>query len=64
MDLGHTEWRKSSLSGGGGELDDEECVEIAFAPGRVGVRDSKNVAGGALVVTEGAWRSALRSLLS
>ncbi|HVK25272.1 MAG TPA: DUF397 domain-containing protein [Actinokineospora sp.] len=57
------EWRKSSRSGGGGD-DDEECVEVAFAPGLVGVRDSKNIGAGALVVTEGAWRSALRSLLS
>ena len=38
-------WRKSSYSGGGGG----ECVEVAFPPARVAVRDSKNPEGPVLV---------------
>ncbi|MBC6450085.1 DUF397 domain-containing protein [Actinokineospora xionganensis] len=57
MDLDHARWRKSSRSGSGGEND--ECVEVAFVPGTVGVRDSKKPEAGALVVSEQAWRSAL-----
>ena len=45
-------WRKSSYSGGS-----SNCVEVAGGlPGAVGVRDSKDPAGPALVVTPGAWR--------
>jgi len=39
------QWRKSSYSTG---VDDETCVELARFPSGVGVRDSKNPAGGAL----------------
>lgn len=35
-------WFKSSRSGGNGGA----CVEVAFAAGTVGVRDSKEVTGG------------------
>ncbi|HWO59819.1 MAG TPA: DUF397 domain-containing protein [Umezawaea sp.] len=38
-------WRKSTYSGGGGS----ECVELAFPPARVAVRDSKNPEGPVLV---------------
>jgi uncharacterized protein DUF397 len=46
-------WRKSSYSGGAGN-----CVEIAGnLPGAVGVRDSKDPAGPALVFTPRTWRA-------
>ncbi|AOS61550.1 DUF397 domain-containing protein [Actinoalloteichus hymeniacidonis] len=38
-------WRKSSRSENGGN-----CVEIGHAPGLVGIRDTKNRAGGTLHV--------------
>ncbi|WP_440582129.1 DUF397 domain-containing protein [Streptomyces flavofungini] len=45
-------WRKSSYSSNGSEGD---CVEVAHASGRVHVRDSKEVLGPQLAVTESAW---------
>lgn len=60
MDLDHARWRKSSRSGSGDE-DTDECVEVAFVPGTVGVRDSKKPEAGALVVSEQTWRAALAS---
>ncbi|MGH3774061.1 MAG: DUF397 domain-containing protein [Pseudonocardiaceae bacterium] len=45
-------WRKSSRSNGGGY----DCVEVAVVPGRVGVRDSKDRSGPALVFPPSAWR--------
>nr|WP_130347809.1 DUF397 domain-containing protein [Herbihabitans rhizosphaerae] len=41
----HTAWRKSSFSG-----NDANCVEVAFAPLAVGLRDSKNASAGQLAV--------------
>ncbi|WP_280422455.1 DUF397 domain-containing protein [Nocardia carnea] len=50
-DLSGAEWFKSSRSQGG-----NECVEAAHLDGgRVGVRDSKNPTGPALVFTPGEW---------
>nr|WP_246461541.1 DUF397 domain-containing protein [Nocardia transvalensis] len=44
-------WFKSSRSASNGQ-----CVEVAFLDGgRVGVRDSKNPDGPALVFTPGEW---------
>ncbi|WP_067532740.1 DUF397 domain-containing protein [Nocardia crassostreae] len=52
-DLAAARWFKSSRSGAG-----KECVEVAFlADERVGVRDSKNPAGPALVFGAGEWDS-------
>lgn len=52
-DLTRAIWRKSSYSGQAGN-----CVEMAGnLPGVVGVRDSKNPDGPALVVTPQAWRA-------
>ncbi|WP_330251564.1 DUF397 domain-containing protein [Nocardia sp. NBC_00565] len=51
MDLVGAQWFKSARSGAG-----KDCVEVAFlGSGRVGVRDSKNPCGPALVFTTGAW---------
>lgn len=51
VDLSGAKWFKSSHSGGG-----EECVEVAFIErGIVGVRDSKNPSGPALVFSSGEW---------
>jgi hypothetical protein len=52
-DISGLVWFKSSYSGGN---DGESCVEIAATPGRVHVRDSKNVpAGPRLALTPAAW---------
>ena len=45
-------WRKSSYSGTQGS-----CVEVAYASDVVGVRDTKNRDGGALLVAADAWRA-------
>lgn len=47
-----TAWRTSSRSNG-----ERDCVEVAVVPGRVGVRDSKDRSGPALVVDPSAWRA-------
>ncbi|QIS20275.1 DUF397 domain-containing protein [Nocardia terpenica] len=50
-ELGTAEWFKSSRSSGG-----HECVEVAhLGNGMVGVRDSKNQSGPALIFTPGEW---------
>ncbi|MGW4030677.1 DUF397 domain-containing protein [Streptomyces sp. NPDC004838] len=46
-------WFKSSYSGGTGN----DCVEIAHLAPRVGIRDSKDKQGSALVVPASAWLS-------
>jgi hypothetical protein len=53
-DLSRAIWRKSAQSGGTGG----NCVEVARnLPGVVAVRDSKDAAGPALVLTPGAWET-------
>jgi hypothetical protein len=50
-DLSRAAWFKSSRSHGG-----SECVEAAHLDnGHVGVRDSKNPTGPALIFTPGEW---------
>ncbi|UFS96993.1 DUF397 domain-containing protein [Nocardia huaxiensis] len=49
-DLTDAEWFKSSRSGGG-----QECVEVAFLADAVGVRDSKDPTGPALVFAPQVW---------
>jgi hypothetical protein len=52
MDLTRAQWRKASYSTTNGGA----CVEVARnLPGAVAVRDSKDPAGGALVVSPAAW---------
>lgn len=49
--LSDAQWFKSSHSGG-----NNECVEVAWLEaGQVGVRDSKNPTGPALIFTSTAW---------
>ena len=50
MDLSQVRWFKSSRSGSA-----TNCVEVAFGTGAVGVRDSKNPAGPALVLAADVW---------
>lgn len=45
-------WRKSGRSS-----PDGDCVEVAVVPSQVGVRDSKDRSGPALVFTPSAWRA-------
>ena len=57
-DLSQAEWRKSRRSSGG-----NGCVEVARnLPGVVGVRDSKDPDGPALVVGPEDWRTFLTQL--
>jgi hypothetical protein len=51
VDLAGAKWFKSSHSGGG-----KDCVEVAHLDeGAVGVRDSKNPTGPALVFSPSEW---------
>jgi hypothetical protein len=53
MDLTRAEWRKASYSANAGN-----CVEVAGnLPGVVAVRDSKDPAGPALVLSSAQWRT-------
>lgn len=59
MDLTGARWRKSSKSGNNGG----SCVEVADnLPGVVGVRDSKDPQGPALVFGPAAWRTFVTQL--
>jgi hypothetical protein len=50
-DLPGAQWFKSTHSGGG-----ESCVEVAWlGSGLVGVRDSKDPTGPALILAPGQW---------
>lgn len=42
-------WRKSSRSS------EHDCVEVAFVPQAVAVRDSKNVSGAVLAIPLAGW---------
>lgn len=53
IDSSGAKWVKSSHSGGR-----TDCVEVAWLnANRIGVRDSKNTTGPALVFAPGAWDS-------
>ncbi|MEV5649605.1 DUF397 domain-containing protein [Nocardia sp. NPDC052254] len=49
-DLSGAKWFKSSFSGSS-----KDCVEVAFVDAGVGVRDSKDPTGPALVFTPSEW---------
>lgn len=51
MNFAGARWFKSSKSG------DRDCVEVAFIPDHVGVRDSKNIDSGSLVIPNLAWQA-------
>jgi hypothetical protein len=51
---GELSWRKAARSANNGA-----CVEVATAPGRVAVRDSKDPDGNILWYSATAWRSFL-----
>ena len=51
VDLSRAAWRKSTYSASNG------CVEVAFVDGQVGVRDSKDREGPALVFTASEWEA-------
>lgn len=53
VDLSRAAWRKSTYSASNG------CVEVAFVDGQVGVRDSKDREGPALVFTASEWEAFL-----
>jgi uncharacterized protein DUF397 len=50
-------WRKSSFSG-----TQSDCVELAWGPATMAVRDSKNAQGPALVFPRPALMTLLRAL--
>lgn len=52
-----TNWRKSSKS----LHNPEQCVEVATAPGRHGVRDSKNPESGTLTLSCRQWADFLNA---
>ncbi|MBF6076804.1 DUF397 domain-containing protein [Nocardia beijingensis] len=53
IDLTKAAWFKSSHSG-----PNQDCVEVAYLEaGLIGMRDSKNPAGPALLFTRSAWEA-------
>jgi len=50
------EWRKSSHSGG---VNDQACVELARLAEGIGIRDSKNPAGGHLSLSPARFAALL-----
>lgn len=63
MEVAHVSppiWRKTSYSDGAGN----NCVEVADFPSGIGVRDSKNKTGPALIVSGPAWASFVRLVRS
>ncbi|MFI7606930.1 DUF397 domain-containing protein [Micromonospora sp. NPDC049366] len=53
VNLTQATWFKSSKSG----PNCDNCVEVAYVTGAVGVRDSKDKSGPALVFAPGDWRA-------
>ncbi|WP_243793167.1 DUF397 domain-containing protein [Saccharopolyspora gloriosae] len=57
QDLTGATWFKSSYS-----PTQNECVEVALAPGGAGVRDTKDRNGGTLTFDTAAWTTFLSNL--
>ena len=53
-------WRKSSFSNPNGN----QCVEVSHGVAAVGLRDSKNPAGGTLTIPPASWASFGQTLKS
>jgi hypothetical protein len=51
---GTIHWRKSSYS-----PHNDNCVEVGLTPDVIGIRDTKDRAGGHLVVTPARWQAFL-----
>ena len=58
MDLSKPSWFKSSYSGD----ENQACVEVAFVPTAVAVRDSKDPSGPHFAVDASAWLSFLSTV--
>ncbi len=50
-------WRKSLRS-----IDCNACVEVGAWDGRIGLRDSKDAAGGAIYFSQEAWQQFIASV--
>nr|PZN01436.1 MAG: DUF397 domain-containing protein [Thermocrispum agreste] len=50
-------WHKSSYS-----AHSDNCVEVGYGPGIVGVRDTKDRDGGTLVFTRDEWTAFIRGV--
>lgn len=57
MDLVTAQWRKSTYSGS-----ESACVEVAFVPGTVAIRDTKSRGSGILTVAESSWHALTRAM--
>ncbi len=60
MDFSWATWRKSSRSQG----TTDNCVEVAFISGLIGVRDSKDPEGPKLTFTPDVWGNFIKSVKS
>lgn len=58
VDLHDAQWIKSSYSNGNGS-----CVEVAYLPGAVATRDSKQQAGPVLTTSVEEWKAFVASVV-
>lgn len=60
MDLGIGRWRKASRSTENGG----DCMELAAAPGRIAIRDSKDPCGPKILLSHDAFRRLAETIKS
>lgn len=60
MDLGTARWRKARWSTENGG----DCVELAAAPGRIAIRDSKDPCGPKILLSHDAFQRLAESIKS